>query len=232
MKKNTVEYFIEGLKIIRDFWKFFFISLLFTLFSALQQSVGGLLGGLLMIVGIFVSYYSIGYRVSIPLFLSDTKKDNSIDASRIYSVSANASHRLFAVIVIYLLFLLGGVGIALFFLGAFRDGTTYSLMLIRIFGLVMAAMSTVVSFFPIAFSLEKKGIISSVRRSISLCKSFPAFFVFVLVLQVTQAFIGPVLPHGGIGKVIMYFTGWFISSWSVATTYALWRDQLPPFKHA
>ncbi len=231
MKKNTVGYFIEGLKIIRDFRKFFFISLLFTLFLVLNQIVGGLLGGLLMIVGIFVSYYSIGYGVSIPLFLSDTEKDNPIDASRIYSVSANASHRLFAVIVIYLLFFLGGVGIASFFLGAFRDGTN-SLMLIRVFGLVMAAMSAVVSFFPIAFSLEKKGIISSVRRSISLCKSFPAFFVFMLVLQVTCAFIAPVLPHGGIWIVITYFTGWFVSSWSVATTYALWRDQLPPFKQA
>jgi hypothetical protein len=230
MKKNTVGYFIEGLKIIRDFRKFFFISLFFTLLLALNQLGGLFLGIVVGILGIFVSYYSVGYGVSIPLFLHDTEKGNPIDASHIYNVTKENAHRLFAIMVIYAFFILGGVGIVSMFLGVFQDGTV-SLMFFRVLGLIMAATLAVCSFFPIAFSLEKKGIIASVRRSISLCKGFPVFFVFALVVQITHTYIASFLPHGSIWTYVMYFIGWFINSWIIATTYALWRDKLPPFKH-
>lgn len=200
MNKTVFTYFRSGTKLANKNIIIYLIGLALSLTSLLPNASRN---GLLSILYLFFLYVSFAYGMSIPLFLVQKQQNKSLEVHNLLnSVFKQAKRLVIPTIVFFILFPFliflpvlivlintAGWGIEP---GQIAISTQNMINYMKVWNPIYVVFVTLYSFFvfvPIYFSLEEKGIFTSITRSAMFCCKHLNYFALVVVINLVTSFI-------------------------------------------
>lgn len=145
----------------------------------------------LQVIGLLLIFVEFGFSFSLPAFLLSRQKGKSVNFGDIFSISLqNTKRLLLPLILIFIMFIILAAVVFLLvaqfiYGGNFNSiqNTTQGFNPWNLFSVFLIGLFSLVTFSPIYFSLEKDGLIRSIKRSISLSIKNLDFIIIIFVIN-------------------------------------------------
>lgn len=201
MNKQVSDYFKEGSALALKSWGLFLIGLFLTLLGS--GGIPDLLGdsfikSVLQIIGFLLLFIGSGFSFSLPVFLVEKQQGKPLNLGNIFSITLGNSKRLILPLILMLVCIVIVVVISFFLIAQFIYGgnlnfmqntQTQGLSAWNILFALLIGLFSFGTFTPVYFSLEKKGLFSSIKKSISLSSKNLSFIMIVFVISASTYLI-------------------------------------------
>lgn len=205
MNNSVFNYFRSGFKLANKNILIYLIGLVLSLTSFLDNVTRNTL---LNILSLFFLFIIAAYEMSIPVFLVQAQKDKALGFNNLLKTVFKQAKRLvlpaiilliaipviFIFLVLIVLFATGGRGIEQGQIAvAIQNMINYMRVWNPAYVLIVSLYSLFV-FVPIYFSLEEKGVFTSMVRSVVFGSKHLNFLLLVILIQSLSSFISYNIP--------------------------------------
>lgn len=194
MFKQVIDSFQKGFSLTNKSWGLFLLALSLPLLSNIFPLLGNsFIGITLQVVGFLSIFIDFGFSVSLPIFLVYKQQGKSLSFGKIVSTTLLNTKRLMLFTILILLFMFIGGLLSLFLIAIFLYGGNFDFMQnlppgLYFWDFMLALIIGLCSFFtfaPIYFSLEKNGVLSSIKKSVSFSFKNLNFIMVLFVISVS-----------------------------------------------
>ncbi len=189
MNQYIYSYFKKGISLTNKSWILFLFGLTLALLTSLPNLTDK---WALQIIGSLLLFVSFGFTFSLPIFLLNKQEDKLVDFGQIISTSLQNTKRLILpliliglIISITLLLLL----ISVIFVNQGNINFIHNMSTWKLFIVLLSGPSSFFTFAPIYFSLEKNGLLSSIKKSIVLGVKHLDFIAIIFVISASTFLI-------------------------------------------
>jgi len=190
--KKIYKYFLKGFNLVNRNIEIYIFSAALSCIIYIFPHQRGLINLILFLPRIFLLFLSVGYSLSIPIFLVKKQNKINVDLNFIWNQSLSTAIRIILPFIVYgfifLILLFFYIGIVLQLSGVdvtkssgIIEGMKLIIQRPYIYFLPISWIGVLFVFFPMFFTLEMNGFHSSVKKSIIM--SFQNLkFAFILWL--------------------------------------------------
>lgn len=163
----------------------------------------------LRIFSLILTFFTIGFGLSIPVFLQDKQNNRPIDVKHLILTTTQNTKRI--ALPFFLLSLFLGVALVILFL-------IKSLPAIKGWDPIVAIVSVLAAFFvfaPMFFSLEKEGLLPSFKHSMAVSFKHIPFVSLVMIIDLIAYSVWSYLSFQFfrlIGDVFILYVGFIVSA--------------------
>lgn len=204
MKNIILESLQKGFALTNRSWGIFLVGLFFSLFfypaSFLEHST---ITRILTAIGLLLLPISIGFYMSIPIFLVDKQQGKSLRLINILVLTLQSTKRLIIPgILLLLLFIALGILVYVFIVvvlysgnfNIFSEEVPDSFNKWNIWILLFTGIFAFFSFTPIYFSLEKNGLFNSITKSLEFSLKHLKFIAVLALISWAFYSVNTLLP--------------------------------------
>ncbi|HBL51877.1 MAG: hypothetical protein A3D24_04685 [Candidatus Blackburnbacteria bacterium RIFCSPHIGHO2_02_FULL_39_13] len=186
MKNLILQSFRQGFALANKNWEVFLVGLIFYLTASINDLLGdSTISGFVEILVLLLLPVFLGFYLSMPFFLLQ-KQQGKLELSNILSTTLQNAKRL--IIPSVLLFLVMVIFVVLFAIIASPQNIDFDAFIKDVNNVSMwkylvpiSLIGTFLSFTPIYFSIEKFGLLSSIKKSVGFSARH---FNFVIPLAI------------------------------------------------
>jgi membrane protein YdbS with pleckstrin-like domain len=199
---QVTDYFRKGLSLTNKSWGIFLFGLILTSLSGLPEFLGdSFVKSILQTLGFLLLFIEFGFFYSLPIFLLAKQEGKSVDFGDILSTSLHNTKRLIlpfilTLILLIILFIVGFILVVQFIYGgnfSFMENATQGFNPWNIFFAFFIGLFAFLTFSPIYFSLEKNGLLKSIKRSINLSVKHLDFIAVIFAISAVIFLISTLL---------------------------------------
>lgn len=207
-EKPVLNYFLEGFRLANRSLEIYFILLILSLLYFYGTSFPNQpLSLVYSILSFIIFVISVSFSLSVPVFLIQKQQGNALSIPSLLSTTMVNTKRIilpgiliFTILIMFLIatFILIGIllhptstQIAHFFQNFDPAWNPVVLILVIIFPFFV--------FTPLFFSLEKKGLLISIKHSIATCFKHLPYLILVIAIDVLSYSLNNLLPITDIG---------------------------------
>lgn len=199
MFKQVVDSFQKGFSLANKSWGLFLLALSLPLLGNISSLLGNsFIGITLQVVGFLLIFIYFGFSFSLPIFLVHRQQGKSLSFGNIVFTSLKNTKRLILFTILTLLFIAIGGILGLFLIVIFLYGGNFYFMQnlppgLYFWDFMLALIIGLCSFFtfaPIYFSLEKNGVLSSIKKSVSFSFKHLNFIIVIFIIYVSTHLVG------------------------------------------
>lgn len=190
---QIADYFKIGFSLAINSWGLFLFGLSLSLLSSVPDLLGdSFVKGILRVMGFLLAFISIGFSFSLPVFLVDRQQRKSLTLGNILSTTLGNTKRLILPSIIILICLFVVMILSFFLIAQFiyggnlnfmQDASTRGFNAWNLLIVLFIGLFSFLTFSPIYFSLEKSGLFSSIKKSLSLSFKNLNFIVILFVIS-------------------------------------------------
>jgi hypothetical protein len=196
MNNRNLDYLRRGLSLANKSWGILLFGLILTLLSSIPELLkDSFIKGVLQAVGFLLAFVWFGFSYSLPVFLLSRQEGKSVNFGDILSTSLQNTKRLILPLILIFVIILAVVGfiliVEIFYGGNFNfmQNTTVGFNPWNIFLAFLIGLLAFLIFSPIYFSLEKNGLVKSIKRSISLSVKHLDFIAIIFIISASTFLI-------------------------------------------
>lgn len=199
MFKQVIDSFQKGFSLTNKSWGLFLLALSLPLLSNISSLLGNsFIGITLQVAGFLLIFIYLGFSSSLPIFLVYRQQSKSLSLGNILSITlVNTKRLMLFTILILLFFAIGGIlSFFLIVIFIYRGNFDFTQNLppgIYLWDFILALILGLFSFFtfaPIYFSLEKNGVLSSTKKSISFSFKHLNFIIVIFIINASTYLVG------------------------------------------
>lgn len=202
-QRSLVQYFLKGFSLTNQSLDIFFISVLLLLPSLFSNFMPHtILGKILSALSIVLICITIGFNLSLPVFLVQKQQKKSLDYREIIKVVLKNTKRIMlpgiALFILLIIFLILSLILTAIFIHPSREETTSFFQNIGegwqpIF-LIPVVLISFLEFTSFFFSLEHNGLLNSIKKSVLVAFNNLYYMSIVILISAISYFITGFIP--------------------------------------
>ena len=241
MNNSTGNYFLKGFSLANKSLDIFFISVLLSLASFIPDFLeNSPIIKILSFATFLLFFIQTGFSMSIPLFLVDKQQNKRLNYHDMWSVVLRNTKRMILPVILFLVLVMA-LGFTLLFITAFntiQSGGDFKQIVTSIQNLpnslqdwnpiflVVTGLFSLLIFTPIYFSIENKGIFSSIKRSLIFSFKNLNFILILITIDGIYSFISTLIPFSIENKIwLITVLGGYLNFIMTASAFLYYKSK-------
>lgn len=220
-QKSIITYFFNGFSLANRSLDIFLISILLSLFTLLSNYIqNSFLGNILQLLDFILFFISIGFMLSLPVFLIQKQQAKALDYGQIVKITLKNTKRLIIPgILLFILFTIFLVFLFALFAILLHPSKEQVTMFFQSIGkgwqpilLIPIILMSFLEFTAFFFSLEQNSLLSSLKKSIVAALNNLHYISIIILISIISYTLTSFIPVETIwGQLLRMVLGGYIA---------------------